>query len=403
MKKAVSVFMALSLAAVTLTACGTKSESSVDVISGEDKGVETQGSAEAGTQATATVEGAETFLIGGTGPVSGDLAIYGLAVQRGAEIAINEINAAGGVDVNGTTYQLALDFQDDVGDGETAIAAYNKLMDNGINAFLGTVTSGACIAVADATNADGILQLTPSSSQLECTQYDNAFRVCFADPLQGEVMGTYAVETAGKKKIAVIYHNDSDYSAGMAEVFKSTVEELGGEIVAFEASASADVDFSTQLTKIKGTDAEMIFVPTYYGVATYIAQQAADLGMKLPFIGGDGWDGILDNVTEASIVEGSVFLSPFFSEDPSAADFVAAYKAAHNETPIQFAAGGYDGVYIIKAAMEKAGTIENADLIAAMTEIEVDGLTGNMTFTPEGEPEKEAKLITIVNGEYKLK
>lgn len=404
MKKAVSYFMALTLAAAALTGCGSTgtTETAGDTAQSEAAGDNQAAEGEAAGDDSAAA-GAETFLIGGTGPLTGDNALYGNAVKNGAQIAIDEINAAGGVDVNGTKYQFALDFQDDVADGETAIAAYNKLMDNGINAFLGTVTSGACIAVSDATYADGILQLTPSGSQLECTQYDNAFRVCFADPLQGEVMAKYAVETLGKQKAAVIYHNDSDYSAGMADVFKETVENLGGEVVAYEASGSSDVDFATQLTKIKGTDAEIIFVPTYYGAATYIAQQAADLGMEIPFIGGDGWDGILDNVTDASIVEGAVFLSPFFAEDPAAADFVAAYKAAFNETPIQFAADGYDGVYIIKAAMEKAGSIESSDIIAAMTEIEVDGLTGKMTFTPEGEPEKDAKLIAIENGKYTLK
>lgn len=393
MKKAVSLFLALSLMVMSLTGCG-------NAVNAPAEGTEVT---EGGNAEVATVEGAETFLIGSTGPITGDAAIYGLAVKRGIEIAINEINKAGGIVVGDTTYQFALDFQDDVADGETAIAAYNKLMDAGMKAFLGTTTSGACIAVSDLTKEDGILQLTPSGSQLECTQYDNAFRVCFADPLQGEVMAKYAVETLGLSKVAVVYHNDSDYSAGMADVFKKTVEELGAQVVAYEASSEKDVDFTTQLTSIKGTDAEIIFVPTYYGAATYIVQQAKDLGMEIPFIGGDGWDGILDNVTDATIIEGSVFLSPFFAEDPNAADFVAAYKEAYNETPIQFAADGYDAVYILKAAMEKAGSIENADLIAAMTEITVDGLTGKMTFTPEGEPEKEAKLIEIKGGAYTLK
>ena len=369
MKKAVSLFLALSLVATVLVGCGNTTTTTTTT-----EEVTTEAATEE-TAAESTVEGAETFLLGSTGPLTGDAALYGIAVKRGMEVAIEEINKAGGVVVGDTTYQFELNFQDDVCDGETAIAAYNKLMDAGMNAFLGTVTSGACIAVSDYANEDGILQLTPSGSQLECTQYDNAFRVCFADPLQGEVMAKYAIETLGLKNVAVIYHNDSDYSAGMAEVFKTTVEELGANIVAFEASASADVDFSTQLTTIKGTDAEIIFVPTYYGAATYVAQQAADMGMELPLIGGDGWDGILDNVTDAALVDGSVFLSPFFAEDPAAANFVAAYQAAYGETPIQFAADGYDAVYIVKAAMEQAGSIESADLISAMTEITVDGLT----------------------------
>lgn len=395
MKKLVALILVLTMGMTMLTACGSKPAAESNTTAGTTEA--------AGDTAGAKIEGAETFLIGSTGPITGENALYGTAVKRGIEIAIQEINEAGGVKVGDKVYQFELNFQDDMANGETAIAAYNKLMDAGMKAFLGTTTSGACIAVSDLAYEDGILLLTPSGSQLECTQYDNAFRVCFADPLQGEVMAKYAVETVGKKKIAVIYHNDSDYSAGMAEVFKQTVADLGGEVVAYEASASKDVDFSTQLTTIKGSGAEMIFVPTYYGAASYIAQQASDLGMDIPFIGGDGWDGILDNVTDPALVEGSVFLSPFFADDPAAADFVTKYKTAYNETPIQFAADGYDGVYILKAAMEKAGSIESADLIGAMTQISVDGLTGKMTFTPEGEPEKEAKLIEIKNGAYTLK
>lgn len=347
-------------------------------------------------------DGKKTFLIGGSGPLTGDAASYGLSVKQGAIVAIEEINAAGGVTVGDTTYELELAFEDDEAGEEKAVSAYNTLMDKGINVFMGTVTSGACLAVTSLTRDDGILQITPSGSAQGCTEFDNAFRICFTDPLQGEIMAEYAVETLGLKKVAVIYHSDSDYSQGMKDAFADKVVELGGEIVASEASSENDIDFKTQLTSIKNSGAEIIFFPGYYQEATYITQQAKDLGMNIPFIGGDGWDGLLKTVTDMSTIEGSVFLSPFFTEDPASADFVSAYEEAYGEIPDQFAADGYDAVYVIKAAMEKAGTIENEDLIAAMTEISVVGVTGSMTFTPEGEPNKEAKFIKIVNGKYTL-
>ncbi|MDD7024038.1 MAG: ABC transporter substrate-binding protein, partial [Oscillospiraceae bacterium] len=207
----------------------------------------------------------------------------------------------------------------------------------------------------------------------------------------------------GFTKIAIIYNNADEYSTGIMEAFVEEAESKGAEIVANEAFVTDDVDFKTQLTSIKATDAEVIFVPAYYQDATYITQQAKDLGMELPFLGSDGWDGVLSTVTDPTTVEDAVFLSPFLASDPAVADFVSAYEDAYGATPDQFAADGYDTVYVIKAAMEQAGSIESADLIAAMTEIQVDGLTGSVKFTADGEPEKGAKFVVIKDGEYTAK
>lgn len=344
-----------------------------------------------------------TFLIGGSGPLTGSAATYGLAVKQGAEIAIKEINDAGGVKVGDKSYELALDFQDDEATADKAVSAYNTLMDNDIDAFLGTVTSGSCLAITKYANDDGILLVSPSASAQDVTEYDNAFRICFTDPMQGEKMADYAVNTLGKKKIAVIYHNDDDYSKGMGEAFEAKVKELGGEIVASEASSSKDNDFSTQLTSIKSSGAELIFAPVYYQAAAYITKQASDAGMTIPFIGGDGWDGILDVTTDPKTIEGAVFLTPFTATDASVADFVKAYEAAYKETPNQFAADGYDGVYAIAEAMKEAGSIESPDLIKAMTKITVKGLTGTMTFDKSGEANKDAKFVEISDGKYVVK
>jgi branched-chain amino acid transport system substrate-binding protein len=186
------------------------------------------------------------------------------------------------------------------------------------------------------------------------------------------------------------------------QAFVDKVAELGGEVVAQEAFVTDAVDFTTQLTSIKGTDAQAIFVPAYYQDAAYITTQASELGMKLPFLGSDGWDGVISKVVDTAVLEGSVFLSPFLAtdSDPAVQSFVTAYNTKYNATPDQFAADGYDCVYVIKAALEKAGSTESADLISAMTQIQVKGLTGDVTFDENGEPTKGAKFVQIKNGEY---
>jgi branched-chain amino acid transport system substrate-binding protein len=370
-KKLVTLGLATTLAVASLAGCGSKSGADGD-----------------------------TFVIGGIGPLTGDAASYGLSVKQGAEVAVKEINDAGGVKVGDKTVKLELKFEDDQATPDKAVTAYNTLMDNGMNALLGCVTSGSCLAVTDLTKEDGILMLTPSGSAADITKNDNVFRLCFTDPLQGETMAEHMVTDYHYKKIAVIYKNSDEYSTGVYEAFAAKVAELGGTITTAEAFADGE-DFNTQLTSIKGTDAEAIFAPIYYNDAAHIVTQAGDLSMTLPFFGSDGWDGILDTVTDKATVEGATFLSPFFSGDESAKDFVAKYNEAYKTTPDQFAADGYDGVYVMKAAIEQAASTDSAAIISAMTQIKVDGLTGTgISFTAGGEPQKGAKFIQIVNGEY---
>lgn len=400
MTKVLSMALAASLVVASFTACGGGEKE-------ETKAAETTAAGETAAEGETTAAAAdgETFLIGGIGPLTGDAASYGNSVKQGAEIAIEEINAAGGVKVGDKTYTLDMVFADDEATEDKAIQAYNSVMDDGAQAILGCVTSGACIAITDLTAEDGILQITPSGSAIDCAKNDNGFRICFTDPAQGVTMADLAAETLGYKKVAVIYDSSSDYSMGIKEAFEEEFAAKGGEIVASEAFTGGDVDFNTQLTTIKGTDAEAIFVPSYYQEATYITKQAKDMGMELPFLGSDGWDGVLGTVTDTTTVEGAIFLSPFFAADPSenVAAFVKAYEEAYSATPDQFAADAYDTVYTIKAAMEQAGSIESADLIAAMTEITVDGLTGDgITWTAEGEPNKGSKFIQIIDGAYTL-
>lgn len=376
MKKIVSMGLVSAMLMATLVACGTK---------------------DTGSNGTG-----DTFLIGGLGPLTGSAASYGISVKQGAEIAINEINQAGGVKVGDKTVQLKLEFADDQASTELVRSAYDSLMDKKIQALLGTVTSGAGLAIAEQTNTDGIFQVTPSGSALELTEFPNQFRLCFTDPVQGETMAQYTVNDLGHKKIAILYNNSDEYSTGVAAAFEEAIKGFGGEIVAKEAFIKDAVDFTTQLTKIKGTDAEAIFVPAYYQDAAYITTQARELGMNHAFLGSDGWDGVIDVAVDASVLEGAIFMSPFFSTDesPKAQAFVKEYEDKYKSTPDQFAADGYDSVYVIKAALEEAASTESADLIAAMTKIEIEGLTGKLSFNANGEPNKDAKFVEIKDGKY---
>lgn len=390
MKKRV-LLSALALTfGLALTACGN---------SGSDKAADTGSKSEK----EATKADGDVFTIGSTGPLTGAAASYGNSVKNGATVAIDEINAAGGVKVGDKTYKLALNFQDDEAKEDKAVNAYNKLMDSGINVYMGAVTSGSSLALTDLTAKDNILQLTPSGSAMDITKNPNAFRLCFTDPLQGKMIADFVLDQ-GYESVAVLYNNSDEYSTGVYEAFKDELNTKGQSalIVNEQSFTNDDVDFTTQLTQIKASGAKIIFVPAYYEAAAHIVQQAKQQGIDAAFVGSDGWDGILAQLTDKTQAEGAVFLSPFLASDPSAAKFTDAYKKAYNATPDQFAADGYDSVYVIKADMEKAGSIESEDLIKAMTEIEVDGITGKVSFSADGEPNKEPKFVTITNGEYQL-
>ncbi len=350
-----------------------------------------------------SANGAKTFLIGGMGPLTGGAAAYGNSVKNGSQIAVDEINAAGGVKVGEDTYMLKLSFKDDEATEDKAVTAYNSLMDEGMNALLGATTSGSTLAITDLSNKDGILQITPTGSAKDITVNDNVFRLCFTDPLQGSTIAKYVLEN-NYDSVAVLYNNSDEYSTGVYEAFKAELEKegKGSIIVDTESFTTQDIDFSTQLTKIKAVAPKAIFIPAYYEAVAQITQQAKAAGIVTDFIGSDGWDGVLAQVTDKSAVEGAVFLSPFLATDSAenVKKFVDTYKTNFNATPDQFAADGYDTVYVIKAAMEKAGSVESADLIAAMTEIKVDGLTGSVSFEASGEPDKSAKFVAIKDGEY---
>lgn len=355
----------------------------------------------------AAAEG-ETFVLGGIGPVTGSGAAYGEAVRNGIELAVNEINEAGGI--NG--YQVQFYFEDDEGDAEKAVNAYNTLKDKGMQMLVGTTTSKPCIAVGAESAADNMFQITPSGSAVQCVENDNVFRMCFSDPDQGKKSAEYIAEHGLAKKIAIIYDSSSEYSDGIRESFVTTGEELGLEIVASEAfTADSNTDFSVQLDKAKEAGAELVFLPIYYQEASIILKQAADKEFSPLFFGCDGMDGILSVKNfDQSLAEGLMLLTPFTVDEAGSQDFVQAYEAAYGIEPLQFGAGAYDCVYAIKAAAEKAGLTPDMDISdmceamkPAMTEITIDGLTGEgVTWNEAGEPDKAPKAAKIVSGVYEM-
>ena len=384
-------------AALSLAACSNKA----DTASSADTAAAQEGADEGANPDL------ETITIGTTGPLTGGAASYGISVKQGAEIAIEEINKAGGVKLGDKSYNFALQFEDDEASEEKAVTAYNTLLDKKVDVIMGAVTSGSSLAIADLTMKDNLLQLTPSASAAGITANVNVFRLCFTDPLQGKMIADYVVNQ-GYESVAVLYNNADEYSTGVYEAFKDELTESGNAdlLVAEESFVTGDVEFSSQLTKIKATDAKLIFVPAYYEAAAYIAKQVKDLGVEADIVGSDGWDGVLGQVTDTSVLDGIVFLTPFYPSDPNqnVQSFVKAYKEKYNNAvPDQFAADSYDSVYVLKAAFEKAQSKDTEALIKAMTEINVDGLTGNISFDVSGDPIKQPKFVTIMNGVYESK
>lgn len=347
--------------------------------------------------------------IGCIGPLTGDAAQYGVAVKLGAELAVAEINAAGGI--NG--YKVEFQMQDDVNDAEKAVTAYNTLKDWGMQMLMGTVTSTPCAAVSVETEADNMLLVTPSGSATDCIDPDTAFRVCFSDPAQGTVAADYIKDNSLATKVAVIYNSSDSYSTGIKDTFVAQAAKNNIEVVAQEAFTNdTATDFSAQVTNIKASGAELVFLPIYYTPASLILKQANDMGYNPVYLGSDGMDGILgmENI-DTTLVEGLMYLTPFMetATDNVTVNFVTKFKAANptqTQYMNQFCADAYDAIYAIKAAAEKANISVDMDVASigdamkvAMTEITLDGVTGaNITWDATGEPTKTPKVVKITNG-----
>ena len=404
MKKAVSMFLTAALAVSCLAGCGSSA------------GNTSTGNASAGADSSASDDSAaddsaadgSVFKIGSIGPTTGDAAIYGNAVMNAAQMAVDEINAAGGA--NG--YQLAFKAEDDQNDAEKSVNAYNSLKDWGMQILMGTVTTTPCVAVADKTAEDGMFEITPSASSTDVITNDNVFQACFTDPNQGTASAQYIADNNLGTKVAVIYDSSSVYSSGIEATFVEEAQNKGLEVVAEEAfTADSKTDFSTQLQKAKDAEADLVFLPIYYTEASIILTQADSMGYAPTFFGCDGMDGILGVKNfDTSLAEGLMLLTPFAadSKDEKTTNFVSKYEEKYKDTPNQFAADAYDAIYAIKAALEEANATPDmsasdiCDLLKdAITKVNIDGATGSgMTWSATGEVNKDPKAVVIQNGEY---
>lgn len=411
-QKIMSLMLASAMIMTMLAGCSNSNDASnADNAAAENTETASEESAENTDASETSVDSGATFKIGAIGPATGGAAVYGIAVQNGADLAVKEINAAGGI--NGC--QIEYNFQDDECDNEKSVNAYNTLKDWGMQMLVGTTTSGCCIAVAAESSNDNLFQITPSGSSVDCISgNDNVFQVCFTDPNQGVGAAQYIGSNGVAEKVAVIYDSSDVYSSGIYEKFAQEAANQPFEIVASEAfTADNKTDFSVQLQKAKDAGADLVFLPIYYTEASLILTQANAMGYTPKFFGCDGLDGILnvENFDKA-LAEGVMLLTPFAAdaEDDATKAFVSAYVESYGETPNQFAADAYDAVYILKAAIEQCGaTPEDSisdlceKLKAAMPQITVDGLTGEaMSWDAEGAVNKSPKAMEIVDGNYSL-
>ena len=341
-----------------------------------------------------------TVKIGGIGPLTGAYANYGLSEKNGAELAVKEINEAGGI----AGKQIELSYQDSQGESESAVNAYGKLMDWGMEVSLGCVLSGENASVVAAARDDDVLLITPSGSADKCIDgNDKAFRVCFYDSYQGAAAAQYIKDNNMVDTVGILYQSDNDYSVGLYNAFVAKCGELGITIAETQTfTSSTNTDFSTQVSALVSSGVKLVFIPLYAEEAsTFLTQAHGKFADDVYFFGADGLDGILGKVEQdTSLANNVLMLTPFAADNPAenVQSFVKKYQEAYGATPDQFAADAYDAIYAIKAAVEKAGSTSGAALASALTSLTVEGVTGTMTWGSDGNTNKPASAILYYDG-----
>ena len=395
MKKVLAFTMALAMVAASFAGCGNSSST------------DTAATTAAAGETTAAVQGTGTVKIGMSGPLTGGASAYGLAVKAGMEIAVEEINAKGGL-------QLEFNAQDDEADGEKAVSAYNVLKDWGMQVMAGQVTTGAALAVAPESVSDNMFNLTPSASaESLATTGDNIFQMCFTDPNQGASAAELVSTKYAGSKVGIIYDSSDDYSSGLYKGFSANAATMGVEIVATTSfTADNKADLSTQVTKCQEAGADLVFLPIYYTEAAQILSYANRIGYTPKFFGCDGMDGILTvEGFDTALAEGLALMTPFDANasDEATQSFVTKFKERMNGlVPNQFAADGYDVIYAIYNALTAAdvtGTESASEICDALkaqfTTMTVDGLTGTgMHWDENGMISKAPAAVVIENGVY---
>jgi len=352
----------------------------------------------------------EPIRIGVIAPLTGPVAIFGIAVRNGVELYANMFNEAGGVD--GRMIELII--YDDRGLPTEALNAYNRLVNlDEVVAFIGPVTSGATFGVAEASAEDNIPGITATATHPDVTIHgNNYFRACFLDPFQGYSMARFAIEYLGAETAAVLFDSAGAYSTGLRNAFVTTAAEIGLTIVADESYAAGDVDFSAQLTTIANLAPDVLFLPDYYNTVFLVASQARNAGITATFLGADGTDGVLDiEGIDASVFDGMFFATHFYVGDtsPTIREFISNYEAAFDHMPNSFAALGFDAAKILFDAITRvAATGEHIEstpaihqaIIDKMAATDIQGVTGRITFDEDNNAVKELTIIKIQDGAY---
>ena len=384
-KKNMLSMMLAGCLALSLTACGGSSES----------GAASDNSGASGDSGTIT--------LGMIGPLTGSVAVYGTHIENGVKLAIEEINAAGGVTLSDGTHQLAVEVKDDQGDSTECVNAMNALISDGIQLVVGSATSGCTSAITSIANSEGVVMITPSgTADSLTTTMDYVFRTCFRDSFQGELAAQYALDE-GYTKVGVVYCSADTYSAGLRDAFIAACQDKGLDVVAEESVATmTEVDYTNQFNKMVSAGAEMVFTPFYYDVmGPYLVPQARSAGFTGVLLGGDGVDS-----TETTIPAGAdlsvyndVYFVNHYSTELATSDvsknFVESYEAKYGDTPNNFDALAYDAVYVYKAAMEACGASDAASVQAALadTSAAYDSTCGTFSFDETGTPIKNGVLM----------
>lgn len=340
----------------------------------------------------------DTIKIGGIAPLSGGVAVYGTECKNGIDLAVEEINAAGGI--NGQKIEFIC--EDDEGDSAKSVNAYKKLVTKDrVKVIIGSLTSGCTMAITNLAQAQKVVQIAPAATAVAITDAGNyVFRACYTDPFQGKIGGKFAYENLGTKKAAILYDIGNDYSVGLTDNFTAEYTFMGGSIVSKESYSTGDKDFNAQLTKIKAANPEVIYLPDYYGTVALIAKQLRAQGINVPIVGADGWDGLTDNAGD-EVLNG--YYSNHYSENSSSAavqTFVKSFKAKYNKAPNSFAALGYDCVYMLRDAIKASGsTDDSAKIRDALEATNGDYVTGHIVFDANRNPVKSAVMIKLVKAD----
>ena len=342
----------------------------------------------------------DTVPIGAIFPLSGGVAFYGNESRDGALLAIEEINAAGGL----LGKKLALVSEDDEGNAEKTVNAFTKLTSRDkVSIIIGSSTSGPTQAISTLAQRNRVLLVSPSATNIDVTKAgDYIFRACFIDPFQGVVGADFAYGTLGSRRAAILYDAGADYNTGLAEAFRNQFKALGGQVVADEAYQSGDVAFNAQVTRIKAGNPDVVYLPNYYGDVSLQAKQLRDQGITCALVGGDGWDSLVDNAGDE--VLNGYWSSGFASDttDPKGVAFVRAYQARFNKPASQFSALGYDTAMLVFNAIRAAGSFDTAAIKDAMAKINGPYVTGNIRFDANRNPIKGATILEIVRRDGRL-